>query len=294
MFARIIPAWRRRSARLTFTLPTAFTISLVLHALLFTVHFRMPATNKVAKDRQLEIVLVNAKSAHKPRDAQTLAQANLDGGGDRAEPVRAKTPLPSVPKLKAADDLADLTRRVQELETKQKKLVEAARSPVKLPSERAPAERTEPAPNLSGMDLATRALAMARMEAEIARRMENYNQRPRRRYIGSRAEEYRFAQYIEDWRTKIERIGNLNYPEAARGKLYGSLRLTVAIRADGDLERVELNHSSGHKVLDDAAVRIVRLAAPYAPFPPEISRDTDILEITRTWTFTSSDRVRSE
>lgn len=294
MFARIIPAWRRRSARLTFTLPTAFTISLVLHALLFTVHFRMPATTKVAKDRQLEIVLVNAKSAHKPRDAQTLAQANLDGGGDRAEPVRAKTPLPSVPKMKPADDVADLTRRVQELETKQKKLVEAARSPVKLPSERAPAERTEPAPNLSGMDLATRALAMARMEAEIARRMENYNQRPRRRYIGSRAEEYRFAQYIEDWRTKIERIGNLNYPEAARGKLYGSLRLTVAIRADGDLERVELNHSSGHKVLDDAAVRIVRLAAPYAPFPPEISRDTDILEITRTWTFTSSDRVRSE
>ncbi|GMV55527.1 MAG: hypothetical protein AMXMBFR6_13320 [Betaproteobacteria bacterium] len=294
MFARIIPAWRRRSAWLTFTLPTAFTISLVLHALLFTVHFRMPATNKVAKDRQLEIVLVNAKSAHKPRDAQTLAQANLDGGGDRAEPVRAKTPLPSVPKLKAADDLTDLTRRVQELETKQKKLVEAARAPVKLPSERAPAERTEPAPNLSGMDLATRALAMARMEAEIARRMETYNQRPRRRYIGSRAEEYRFAQYIEDWRAKIERIGNLNYPEAARGKLYGSLRLTVAIRADGDLERVELNHSSGHKVLDDAAVRIVRLAAPYAPFPPEISRDTDILEITRTWTFTSSDRVRSE
>lgn len=294
MFARIIPAWRHRPARLTFTLPTAFTISLVLHALLFTVHFRMPATNKVAKDRQLEIVLVNAKSAHKPRDAQTLAQANLDGGGDRAEPVRAKTPLPSVPRLKAADDLTDLTRRVQELETKQKKLVEAARAPVKLPSERAPAERTEPAPNLSGMDLATRALAMARMEAEIARRMENYNQKPRRRYIGSRAEEYRFAQYIEDWRAKIERIGNLNYPEAARGKLYGSLRLTVAIRADGDLERVELNHSSGHKVLDDAAVRIVRLAAPYAPFPPEISRDTDILEITRTWTFTSSDRVRSE
>lgn len=294
MFARIIPALRRRSAQSTFTLPTAFTISLVLHALLLTVHFRMPAANKVAKDRQLEIVLVNAKGAHKPRDAQTLAQANLDGGGDRAEPARAKTPLPSVPKMKPADDLADLTRRVQELETTQKKLVEAARAPVKLPSERAPAERTEPAPNLSGMDLATRALAMARMEAEIARRMENYNQKPRRRYVGSRAEEYRFAQYIEDWRAKIERIGNLNYPEAARGKLYGSLRLTVAIRADGDLERVELNHSSGHKVLDDAAVRIVRLAAPYAPFPPEISRDTDILEITRTWTFTSSDRVRSE
>lgn len=107
-------------------------------------------------------------------------------------------------------------------------------------------------------------------------------------------EEYRFAQYVEDWRQKIERIGNLNYPDAAKGRLYGSLVLTVVIKANGDLERVEVNRSSGQSLLDDAARRIVRMAAPYAAFPEAIRRDTDILEITRTWTFTNADRLRAD
>jgi protein TonB len=122
--------------------------------------------------------------------------------------------------------------------------------------------------------------------------MEEYNQRPRKKFIGARVEEYRFAQYVEDWRQKIERIGNLNYPDAAKGKLYGSLVLTVVIKANGDLERVEVNRSSGQSLLDDAARRIVQMAAPYAAFPEAIRRDTDVLEITRTWTFTNADRLR--
>ena len=86
-------------------------------------------------------------------------------------------------------------------------------------------------------------------------------------------------------------MGTLNYPDAARGKLYGSLLLSVTIRADGTVERVAVDRSSGHQVLDDAAVRIVELAAPYAAFPPDIRRDTDMIEITRTWTFTNTDQV---
>jgi protein TonB len=132
---------------------------------------------------------------------------------------------------------------------------------------------------------------LVRLEAEIGRSIDEYNQRPKRKFIGARVEEYRFAQYVEDWRQKVERVGNLNYPEAARGKLYGSLILTVAIKSDGSLERVELNRSSGHKVLDEAAQRIVRLAAPFAAFPENIRRDTDIIEITRTWTFTGADQL---
>jgi protein TonB len=125
--------------------------------------------------------------------------------------------------------------------------------------------------------------------------MDAYQKRPKRRHVGASAEEYRFARYVEDWRLKVERIGNLNYPEAARQlKLYGSLILTVSIRADGSVENVVIDRSSGRKVLDAAAIHIVQMAAPYAPFPPEIRRDTEILDITRTWTFAPGDELRSD
>ena len=134
-----------------------------------------------------------------------------------------------------------------------------------------------------------------KLEAQIAKDMQAYQQRPKRRFLGARAEEYRFARYVEDWRNKVERMGNLNYPEAARAaRLYGSLLLTVSIKADGSIEKIEINRSSGRKVLDAAAVRIVQLAAPYAVFPSDIRRDTDIIEITRTWTFTRGDELVSE
>jgi protein TonB len=162
-----------------------------------------------------------------------------------------------------------------------------------------PVENKRSAPNsterstTSGLDLATSALNMARLEGQIARNIEEYNTRPRKKFIGARVEEYRFAQYVEDWRQKVERIGNLNYPEAAKGKLYGNLVLTVVIRADGNLDRVDLNRSSGQKILDAAAKHIVEMAAPYAPFPDNIRRDTDIIEITRTWSFSTSDRLQT-
>jgi protein TonB len=146
----------------------------------------------------------------------------------------------------------------------------------------------------SGLDMATAAINLARLEGQIARNVDEYNKRPRKKFIGARVEEYRFAQYVEDWRQKVERIGNLNYPEAAKGRHYGSLVLTVIIKSDGNLDRVELNRSSGQKVLDDAARRIVEMAAPYSAFPEAVRRDTDVLEITRTWSFTTSDHLQAD
>jgi protein TonB len=99
--------------------------------------------------------------------------------------------------------------------------------------------------------------------------------------------EYRYARYVEDWRSRVEKIGNEHYPDEARGKVYGTLRMTVAVRKDGSLVEATLEQSSGSPVLDRAARRIVNMAAPYPPFPPEIARDTDVLEITRTWIFTN-------
>jgi protein TonB len=132
------------------------------------------------------------------------------------------------------------------------------------------------------------------MEAQIDKRLNEYAKRPRKQFIGANTREYRFAQYLEDWRLKIERIGTLNYPEAARGRLYGSLLLSVVIRADGSLEKVEVQRSSGQRILDEAAVRIVEMSAPFAPFPPEIRTDTDIIEIVRTWRFTNADQMRAQ
>ena len=147
----------------------------------------------------------------------------------------------------------------------------------------------------SGDELMERALEIARLEAQISKDWDAYQKRPRRRFVGARTQEFRFARYIEDWRQKIERIGTLNYPEAAKNqKIYGSLQLTVSIKPDGTVDMIEINRSSGQKILDDAARRIVQLAAPYAAFPADIAKDTDILSITRTWTFTRADQLSTE
>ena len=157
------------------------------------------------------------------------------------------------------------------------------------PPKPAPAPETPPLP--SGRDLADLSLAAMRLQAQIDRQIDEYQKRPRKKFIGANAREYRFAQYEEDWRVKVERIGTLNYPAEARGKHYGHLRLTVTIRADGSVESVELDRSSGLKVLDQAAFKIVQMASPYAAFPADIRRDTDLLVITRTWFFGEGDKI---
>ena len=276
-------------------LKLALAVSVLAHAALLTVHFTPPNALDKMTERALDVVLVNSKSTKRPHHAQALAQTNLDGGGDTAEDRRVKTPLPPAAQTRPGNDLLEARQRVAQLEAETRKMLtqlhsqQATRTPDKALQPMPPT----PAPTPSGLDLANSALAIARLEGEIARQTEAYNQRPRRKFLGARVSEYRFAQYVEDWRQKVERVGNLNYPAAARGRLYGSLVLTVVIKRDGDLERVEVNRSSGEPVLDQAAVRIVRMAAPYAPFPEAISRDTDILEITRTWTFTSEDQLHA-
>jgi protein TonB len=130
---------------------------------------------------------------------------------------------------------------------------------------------------------------IARMSAEINRMKKTYHVTPKRTYVrGANAREYRFASYLDAWRAKVERIGNLNYPEAAlREKLDGNLLLDVAINPDGSLKDIRVLKSSGHKILDEAARRIVRLAAPYPPLSDDIKQDTDILHIPRVWNFRS-------
>jgi len=272
----------------------AIGVSLFLHAAVLSLHFKFPDASRALQDKALDIILVNSKSARKPSKAQALAQANLDGGGNTEQDRRATTPLPPSARQQSGAELEQAQRRVQELEAQQQRLTTQARSKTTFTPQPDKEAQPEPTPGLSGRDLAQSALAMARLEAEIAKNVDEYNKRPRVKNLGTRAEEYRYAQYLEDWRIKVERIGTLNYPEAAKGKLYGTLVLSVRIRRDGSVERVEINRSSGHKILDDAARRIVAMAGPYGAFPPEIERDFDILEITRSWNFTSSDSLETK
>jgi len=278
-------------------LTAAVGASLLLHAILLSVHFKFPDELRWKSANQpLDVILVNAKSRQRPGKADALAQNNLDGGGDTDQNRRAKTPLPVIDPRHPGRDLTQAQRRVQELEAQQRRLLAQTRqSRARVAPEaehRAPAE--QPTPQASGRDLAELSLAAMRLQAQIDRQVEDYQKRPRKKFLGASAVEYRYAQYEEDWRNKVERFGTVNYPAAARGKYYGNLRMTVTLRPDGNVESIELDRSSGLKVLDDAAFRIVRMASPYAAFPSDIRRDTDLLVITRTWFFGRGDKLWTE
>ena len=278
----------------TTTLTMSMAFSVVLHAFaLFGIVFVLPGLNKATDMMQpLQVVLVNSKSQSIPLKADALAQANLDGGGNTADDRRTKSPLPATRDDKRFTP-EQSTKRVAKLEEETKKIMSRLKSDYKLTQ---PEQKSEPSSDTSnGEDLVKKSLEIARLESQISKNWDEYQKMPRRKFIGARTQEYRYAQYIEDWRIKVERIGNLNYPEQARRQqVYGSLKVSVSIHADGSLENVEISRSSGHRILDAAAVHIVKLAAPYAPLPPDIAKDVDILTIVRTWTFTSSDKLESE
>jgi protein TonB len=278
------------------TMQVAIISSIAFHALLIVgLGFKLINDPRWdAPHNVLDVVLVNAKSATRPEKADALAQANLDGGGNTDQKVRAKSPFPAVDPHDPSPELKAAEARMKQLESEARDLM------TRMKSKAVVAELQQPAvgaakSDAEARDLVDKSLEIARLEAQIAREHRAYQERPKRKFIGARTTEYRFAHYIDTLRQKIERIGTLNYPEEARArKIYASLQLTVAIKADGEVESVEINRSSGHKFLDQAAIRIVRLSAPFERFPDNIRSDTDILHVTRTWTFTKSDQVVSE
>lgn len=286
------PRQRRPYALLLF-----FFLSLLLHASVLPVHF----TNGARKSNEsgptsLQVVLVNSKSAHRPVKADALAQTSLDGGGNTDAKAVATTPFPLQKDAEPQLELKTRMQQVQEMEQQQARLLSQIKSKPDLALPAPPAQaQPQPGQAPDAVDILTRSLQIARLEAQINREHNAYQSRPKRKEIGARTDEYRFAQYVESWRLKVERVGNLNYPEEARQKkLYGTLQITVNIRSDGSVDSADVVRSSGSKILDQAAIRIIKLAAPYAAFPDDIRKDYDILGITRTWSFTRSDQLASQ
>jgi protein TonB len=172
----------------------------------------------------------------------------------------------------------------------------SAKTPKKAKPKPAPVTPSvdQPLPTIDAATLVRRSLAMASLSAEVNQSLKTYSKRPRTKWVSASTRESKYAAYMEAWRAKVERIGNLNFPDEARRKnLSGSLLMMVAIKADGSIQDIKVRRSSGHRVLDDAARHIVSLSAPFARFTKAIKKDVDILYIERTWQFSASNRFAS-
>ena len=275
--------------------------AMLLHiVLILGITFSTPRDQADDAPPQLEITLVHSHKAEEPEQADFLANASQDGGGNTDEAVRTQSPLPGEsstqqsepmfrpPKVASSETVKPLDRT---LEAQTEKTIPAV-VPQQENREKQEIEQTQ----LIGLPQAINFEdERERLLAEISQQQQNYQKRPRRKFLTARTREYKYASYMDSWRAKVERIGNLNYPEEAkRRNLTGNLVLDVAINPDGKLDHINIIRSSGQKALDDAAIRIVRLAAPYAPFPKSFRDEVDILHITRTWKFEHGDKLVSQ
>lgn len=287
--AEVIDPLAPRSA--STTLSVAIGLSLLLHVVVLLIRFQYPDVTLFKGSPAIEVVLVNSKSSTRPVKADALAQADLDGGGNTEKRLRAKSNLPSVANMPADAELSLAAKRVQQLESEAKRLL-AQMNPGSYTTnpKTMPVEQVQQTDHAKLADLPESRLEVARLEAEIAREWQAYQELPKRKFVGARTQSVVYAEYVDQWRQKIERVGTANFPEEARQREeFGSVLVTVAIKADGTVERVEIDRSSGSPVLDAAVQRIVMLASPFKAFPANVRRETDILHITRTWAFTRSD-----
>lgn len=260
--------------------------SLLLHGVLLlgiTFHFVKPTPSLPT----LDVTLVNVANQQAPDKADFLAQANNTGGGrsDRAarpsEPFSGAIPKPD-PGI-AAQPVEATTPRPREA-TPTRMVTTSGATDFRVTSDTAqtevdPHEQTPTAAELR------RQQAIAQLAAELSRKKVDYAKRPKVKYLTASTREYAYAAYMRGWSDRVERVGNLNYPEEARRRgLHGDVLLTVVLNLDGSIKNIEVIQSSGQKVLDAAAERIVRLAAPFPPAPRSNER-IDELNITRTWRF---------
>lgn len=278
--AALSPAYHASPDRLVVTL----FIAAILHAVLILgLGFSPEERTRLDDLPTLEITVVQRPS-EPVEEADYLAASSQEGAGNTEERVRPQEELQesAPPPPPAASEPEP-----------QPQLITAPDATRAAPR---PVEETPPeTPTVSAAELVDRSLEMLSLNREITQLSQAYSQRPREVFISARTREYKYANYMSEWVRKVERVGDLNYPDEARRRgISGTLRVQVTLNADGTVRDAIITRPSGHRVLDEAALRIVRLAAPYAPFPREIREDTDILHITRTWEFTSGNRLNTQ
>jgi len=306
------------------------SIAILVHALIiFGISFtkeERPSTRM----NTMEIVLINQETKM-PEESNVLAQKNLEGGGETEEIFESSTSIK--PNLSKSNEQIVEQPNIQEellqsynVETSEAEIPEildinkenietittenVENEIIDLVSEKQKpdfvyekldetntekkiAKKTPPPVIPTSDELLSNSFEIASSNIEVRRDMIEKTQRPRKKFISASTKEYEYAAYMDAWRRKVERVGNLNYPEEAKElNLSGSLQLDVALNKDGTINQITIRRSSGEKVLDDAAIRIVELAAPYAKFPKNIENQIDILHILRTWQFINNKSFR--
>ncbi|MCI0652858.1 MAG: TonB family protein [Methylococcaceae bacterium] len=266
-------------------------LAILVHALLILgIRFELEKAERIEKS--LEIALVDNPTRSAPEKADFLAQANQIGSGSAekiSKPQSPKIPSARIPRPEPGREPQAsivkkkappvLTRKTSEMTVDTQEEVEE--------------QNAEPVVEHPELTAAGIYQQIAALSSEISLAQQQMAKRPRIKFINSvNAHQYKAAAYEKAWQHKVERIGNLNYPDQARREhLSGSLLLAVGIRKDGTVYRIEVRRSSGHQALDDGAIRIVRLSAPFAYFPEELAKEADVLVITRTWKFSDDSQV---
>ena len=269
------------SSRLGATL----VLSALVHAML-VLGIGFAAEDAAPMVPTLDVILSQTRTELTPAQADFLAQANNQGGGEHDRSTRPTAPQAG-PLPQPEDGLAPRPLRAQTPAPSpppDARVISSIRAEEAVPTAQ-PTPDVAPAPLPPGQEKIARDIEMARLAAEIQLRSQQYAKRPKRKFVSASTREYAWAAYLREWVDRVERVGNLNYPEEARRRhIGGVVVINVGIRRDGSVERADIVQSSGIPLLDAAALRIARLAEPYAPLP-KTEENPDILNVVRTWQF---------
>lgn len=266
------------------TLQIALGVSVAVHAALLTVRFVDPeAFNRVFQDTPLEVILVNAKTGERPDKATALAQASMAGGGE-AEKGRATSPLPPALVAKSGDDVEEQAQRqLQNLQQQQSlMLAQIKRELAKLP----PPQLQQPNASPEQIEREERRRQLIKMLAEIERRINEENARPKKRYVSPSTKEVAYAVYYDNLRRAVERRGTENFPEVGGKKIYGELTMLITVNFDGQMLSTEIVQSSGNRTLDRRAEAIAQSAGPFGNFTDEMRRGADQIVVVSRFRFT--------
>lgn len=276
----------KKTRRRISTLQLSLIFSVGVHAALLGVRFVDPeGFNRVFQDTPLEVILVNSRSGEPPVKAQAIAQANLAGGGE-AERGRATSPLPPSTLVELGDSDEQARKQIEQLQETQQQLLAQLRREIALLPAPDP-RRDQGTPEERAIEEKRRQLI--ELLAEIEKRINEENARPKRRYISPATREGVYALYYDQLRRKIEDRGTRNFPEYQGRKLYGELTMNVTVDSEGRVIETEVVRPSNSKILDRRAIAIVRAAAPFGPFSAEMRKKADQLVITSRFRFTRED-----
>jgi periplasmic protein TonB len=273
------------------TLQIALGASIAFHAVLLTARFVDPDRfNRVFQDTPLEVILVNAKSNEKPDFAKAIAQASLAGGGEM-EKGRATSPLPPSALMELGDATEDAQRKVDSLQEQQTQLLAQIKKQL---ASMPPPDPTQPANNPAQAEREEKRKQLVKILAEIERRINEENARPKKRYISPATREEVYAVYYDELRRKIEEKGTVNFPELAGKKLYGELTMIVTVNFDGSVIDTEVVQTSGNLTLDRRAQSIVRGTGPFGKFSDAMRSKADQIVVVSRFKFTRDDTLETK